>query len=167
MCEPTTIMLVGSLAMAAMSAASQVQAGNAAAKGHKEQAHQIETKRLDVRTSASQASRDRWQEFTDAEATNQVAIAMSGLSASSFDVSMRENQRRAGEDVNRIRMQADIEDSNLALAASDQRKQAKSARRQGIQGAAFTMGQAAFSAGMNMPGGSGAAKSISSLAKVK
>ena len=167
MCEPTTIMLVGSLAMAAVSAASQVQAGNAAAAGHKENAYQIETKRIETRTATSQSSRDRWLQFTDAAATNEVAIAMSGLSHDSFETSLRDNRERAGQDVDRIRMQGEIEDSSLRYAAASERNQAKSARKQGIQGALFTMGQAALFAGMNAPGGSGAAKSISSITKLK
>lgn len=151
MCNPLLIM--GGLG--AFQAVQTMGAGFAQAQGHKNNAYQYETQRIENRTKTSQASRDRWQKFTDLVATNSVAVALSGLSGDSFAAPMAEDRRRAGQDVDRIRMQGDIEDASLRYAAAQERSQARTARRQGIFGGLFSLANTAMSIGMLAPGGAG------------
>ncbi len=160
MCTPTFALMGANLAMSGVQALGQISAGNAAAAGHKENAYQYEIKRIEMRTSTMETGRDRFERFMEAYSTNVVAAGVSGLTIDSFDSVFTENRRKAGQDVDRIYAQGDIEDSRLRYAAASERTQARGAKRAGYIGAAFTLGKAALGAALNMPGGSGIAESI-------
>lgn len=152
MCEPTTIALVAMGVSTAMAAGSSVMQGQAQAKAHKAQAEQYEIERKDAATSTSQAARDRYREFSELEASNYAAAAMSGMSLDSFGATFRGNRATAAEDVSRIYSQGDIEDTRLDSAARQERAAAKSAKRAGIIGALTEVASGVAEMGMNMPG---------------
>lgn len=162
MCDPVSLLVGGSLALSGVQAMGTIAGGKAQAQGLRDQAHQMETRRIDIRTRTSQASRDRATAFSDALSTNILAAAISGSSLGSFGAVLDENARRAGQDVTRIQMQGEIEDADARFQAADLRAQAKAVRRSSLVSGLLGFARAGIQAGISMPGGSGVSKSIGS-----
>lgn len=135
----------------AFSAAGQVMAGNAEAKSYKAQAKQYEIRRIEAATEASQAARDRFDEFAEADAVNQTLMAASGLTMDSFAALREGNRLTAQEDMTRIEDGQKIEDGRLRFAASDARASARIAKSGGLLNGLATglmgAGDIAFKAG--------------------
>ena len=141
----------------ALSAGGQVAGGMASAQGHKANAKQYEIQRIETRTAASAASRDRFEEFAELESANQLAAAASGFTTGSFKSLFEGNRERALEDASRIEADGRSKDARLKFAAKQERQAARGALVGGILGGLTT----GLSGVMNIQGAMGSAPSRS------
>lgn len=138
MCDPVSaVMGIG----VAFSAASTIYGGMAQSAGYKAQAKQYQLQREEAKTEASQAQRDRFQEFTDLESANQVAMAASGFTFESFGALTEANRLKALEDMTRIEDQRKVQDGRLKYAKDDARLASRGALVGGIIGGLGSLAQ--------------------------
>lgn len=147
MCEPTTLFI----ASTAISAGSSIMGGIAGNNAGKAEAYRYKTQEIQIATQASQEQRARADEFRQIEAQNSVAIAMSGLDPSSFDAIADANRRDAGEDMDRIGDQAEIQKGEARINAAEARSRGRQALMKGVIGAASTAVSGAHTYSMFKP----------------
>lgn len=123
--DPVTVTLASFVASSGLQAVSQYQAGAAASRAGRLQQYSYETEAVRIGTDTSAAVRRRWQEAQDAEARNNLAIALSGLDPSSFDAIRAGSRERVAEDMRAIV-------ASGAARAGDVRASGAAARAEGL-----------------------------------
>ena len=120
-----------STASAIMGGMQAQAAGEAQANALEIDAERYEIKRDLSRTEASIQARRRWAEYTDAQATNVAAIAVSNLSLNSFNDLLAANKRKAAEDASLVEQSGRLQGAEFTAAAASTRVRAGAARAEG------------------------------------
>jgi len=146
MCGPLAVVGIG----VALSAAATMYSGMASAAAAKGEQKQYEIQRIENATATSQASRDRFKEFTDLEATNKLVEAASGFSAGSFEAIDTANRNTALQDAKRIEDTGKTQDGRMKFAAGQARLSAKASKTGAVIGSLATLASGAGSIAMRM-----------------
>jgi hypothetical protein len=145
MCGPAapfaTIAFVGSTAL---SAYGELQAGRAAGRAASMEAHQYETRRLQIATEASHEMRARYRQFEETMRRNRLAMAMSGFTEASFDALVRGSEETVAEDMLTIQRSGEAQQADMRVASTSARARGRAARRAGALGALGTLVGGAF-----------------------
>lgn len=139
MCGPLAVAGIG----VAISAAGSIYSGMASKQAADSEAKQYEIQRVENATATSQASRDRFAEFSDLEGANQTAIAAGGFTSESFGVLGEDNRKVALEDATRIEDQGAVKDGRMRFAAGQAKARGKAAFMGGLINAAGTIASGA------------------------
>lgn len=143
------------LASAGVSAWSQLQAGQAAARSGEFQSRQYDIQRRAAAVETSAALRMRQRQFEQQDALNKLAISFSGFTPASFDGLMEGNRITVREDLGGIAVSGGMRTSELAVQASAAFAEGQQAARASRIGAASTVFGAAvdyeINRGVDMP----------------
>lgn len=134
--DPVTATFVASTAL---SAASSLQQGAAAAAAGRMEARQYETRRVQARTETSAAIRERGRQAAEALASNKLAIAFSGLNGASFDALLKGSEAAVRADMRAIGETGAARDADLRLAGATAIADGRSARAAGRIAAGATI----------------------------
>lgn len=134
MCDPTSMFIVST----GIAAGGQIAGGLASNAAGKRAARSYETQRIQVATQTSQESRDRMADYDKLQASNDIAVAFSGLDAVSFAAVNKANRRDEAKDIERIIDQGAARQSDARAAGAEARAAGRNRLIGSLFGAAGT-----------------------------
>jgi len=140
--------IVAAIALGGMQAGAQKAAGAAAYRDSLRQAAEVRKQRFDVEELAVQQHVDRMNSYRDLQSTNNAYAAFMGRSDRSIQALRKEEGRRYGRDVDRIREQERRELVKIERDAQEVVRQGEIANRQYKSAAKSTLFSTLGSAAM-------------------